>query len=126
MRARDTKRVRPFFSADTAMQPFQKTVLTVAIVLLIVWTVVMAYWIHESESDEELKWPPVVAACPYYYHEDGRNCVPDGDYKPPVATTECKQISAYRGGGKAQREKMAERASRCGTPWQGVWEGGAE
>jgi hypothetical protein len=54
---------------------FQKIVIRIAIVLLIITLIIIAYTISQANKDED--WPPVVGDCPDYWIDlegDGAAC----------------------------------------------------
>jgi hypothetical protein len=51
------------------MQGFQKIVITIAIVLLIIALIFVGYTIVKNKKNQQ--WPPLIAECPDYWLMDG-------------------------------------------------------
>lgn len=106
---------------------FQKIVLIIAIVILIVSLVFIGMQIKKSKSKQA--WPPIVSQCPDYWVIETAN----GPNKGKCKTTEQTPASAcnttsgidftigdYAGAGSACKKK--EWANKCVAPvaWEGI------
>ena len=121
---------------------FQKTVLTIAIVLLIICLIFIGAMLYSSKYSA--KFPPVNSACPDYWvdlgpsKENGNKsmCVPPGYVNPetgqPVSPPipgygsddgSCRQPQYVDGSAKMSSSELCDNsrwAKKCNYSWNGV------
>ncbi len=86
---------------------FQKIVLIIAVIILIVSLVFIGIQIKKSNSKQD--WPPLVPKCPDFWEMDGSMCVPT-DNAPPSSCNVSTDftIGVYSGtGGACEKRKWA-------------------
>tara|TARA_A100001015_G_scaffold313624_1_gene421277 strand:+ start:655 stop:1059 length:405 start_codon:yes stop_codon:yes gene_type:complete len=121
---------------------FQKTVLTIAIVLLIICLIFIGVMMYNSKYSA--KFPPVTSSCPDYWvdlgstseNEDRSMCVPPGFIDPKTGkqvTPEipgygsndgsCKQPKYIDNSGTMTSDELCDNsrwAKKCNLSWGGV------
>jgi hypothetical protein len=103
---------------------FQKTVLIIAIIILIVSLVFIGMQIKQSNSKQV--WPPLVPQCPDFWAADGSgNCKPTENAPNIIEDAECNpdggkdfSVAPYIGARGACAKK--EWADQCKTAWEGI------
>ena len=98
---------------------FQKVVLTIAAVILILTLVIIGILLFNAHSSAQ--WPPEVSSCPDYYTATSDDvCKNTGGVK--VSNKNCKtgdfSGSGYKG--KAGKKRKCQWAQDCGVAWDGI------
>lgn len=93
------------------MELYQQTVLSIALILLIL-SYVMIYY---SMMDDDVKWPPTIAKCPDYWNYDSENdkCnhFANGNTYPDTTGAKLSEIT------KCEKYNWA---TTSGNPWDGL------
>lgn len=111
------------------MANFQKIVLTIAIVFLIICLIVIGFILARSKNDEV--WPPVNSACPDYWLDtstsgDGSQCINSKDLGtcPPInpgplghSNMNFTAAPFVGSNGTCAKYKWA---NQCGLTWDGI------
>jgi hypothetical protein len=107
---------------------FQKIVLTIAIILLILTLVVIGYTLSKAKT--EARWPPMIADCPDYWIDlsgNGSKCVNKnslGTCNIPTSGQD-NAMDFSKGvylGSKSSCTKYTW-AKNCGVTWDGITSG---
>ncbi len=109
---------------------FQKIVLIIAIVILIVSLVFIGMQIKKSNSKQV--WPPLVPQCPDYWEPDASgNCMRTGNAPSINGLPTCAPVGGinfstgdYVGTGGACKKKQW--ANSCNAAWEGITYGIAD
>ncbi len=98
---------------------FQKIVLTVAIIILILTLVIMGLLMFNHRST--LQWPPEVSSCPDYFTATSKN-ICENTEKIKVLNTNCNTGDFSSAGyqGNAGNERKCLWAQECGVAWDGI------
>ena len=104
---------------------FQKNVLIVALVILVLAIIIMSAVIQASEGKK--KWPPEISTCPPYYKLTYDDNVPHCEFidrnrtiGTPDESTDCKKFSLVQGGRPAGASWKKTWAQRCKVNWDGI------
>ena len=121
---------------------FQKIVLTIAIVLLIICLIIIGVMLYNSKYTA--KFPPVTGSCPDYWvnlgpnkdHDNKNMCVPPGYIDPKTGKevspaingygapdASCNQPKYMANSGEMSSGELCENsrwAKKCGYSWGGV------
>ena len=98
---------------------FQRIVLTVAIIILIITLAIMGILMFNHQSS--VQWPPEVSTCPDYFTATSKNVCQNTE-KIKVSNTNCNtgnfSGAGYRG--KAGDKRKCQWAKECGVSWDGI------
>jgi hypothetical protein len=104
------------------MSTFQTSVMSIAIVLLIIWLIFIGVSLYRNKYNKE--FPPILANCPDYWVDESQNnngskCV----NKKNLGNSQCAKTmdfssSMWNGtGGVCAKSKWAK---SCGLTWDGI------
>tara|TARA_Y100001958_G_C21245603_1_gene575396 strand:+ start:2113 stop:2439 length:327 start_codon:yes stop_codon:yes gene_type:complete len=101
------------------MNSFQKTVVTIAIIILILCLTFSAIGLHNKKK--KTAFPPIQSTCPdYWTEESSEKCVPGANFPVHVLSDRCRETRPLIGKNKAAIRAAASWADGCGITWDGV------
>ena len=99
------------------MNGFQKVVLIIASVILILALVIIGVLLYNRQYD--IKFPPEIGNCPDYYTSGPNNtCNNNLDLKVKNPNCNIGNFSGYTGQGA--NKKKCQWAKTCGVTWDGI------
>jgi hypothetical protein len=98
---------------------FQKVVLTIAVVILILTLVIIGVLLYNKSASSQ--WPPEVSSCPDYYTATSENvCQNTGAIKVSNANCNTGDFSGSVWKGKPGEKRKCQWARDCGVAWDGI------
>jgi hypothetical protein len=98
---------------------FQKVVLTIAVVILILTLVIIGVLLYNKSASSQ--WPPEVSTCPDYYTATSENvCQNTGAIKVSNANCNTGDFSGSVWKGKPGEKRKCQWARDCGVAWDGI------
>ena len=98
---------------------FQRIVLTVAIIILIITLAIMGLLMFNHQS--KAQWPPEVSSCPDYFTATSPNvCNNTGNIKVSNANCNTGDFSGPGYKGKPGDKRKCTWAKECGVAWDGI------
>ena len=102
------------------MAGFNRTVITIALIILIITLIAFGITIYHSK--QKTLWPPETSECPDYWDVVGKNSCKVNQTLGNTGNGSCQfqsfEDSKYKGNG-GRREKC-EWAKQCGIYWDGI------
>ena len=106
------------------MDTFNRTVLTIAIILLVISLIFIGVSLYATQSDA--LWPPDPSECPDYWNVTENGCEPNSSLGKHnnSGTGACPSRKPLtrnvQMGGEAARTKACIWAKSCGVHWDGI------
>jgi hypothetical protein len=102
------------------MDAFNKTVLTIAIILLVISLIFIGMSLYATQSDA--LWPPDPSECPDYWNITEDGCEPNSSLGKHnnSGTGACSSRKPLKSRGEAARRKACNWAKSCGVYWDGI------
>ena len=98
---------------------FQKVVLTIAAVILILTLVIIGILLYNQSSNAQ--WPPETSSCPDYYTATSDNvCKNTGGVKVSNENCNTGDFSGSVWKGKPGEKRKCQWARDCGVAWDGI------
>jgi hypothetical protein len=99
---------------------FQKTVTTIAIVILIVSLSFIGIALYRAKYKSS--YPPAIANCPDYWDVSGNLCL-NKNINPPLGNSTCSRQMDFTTPGWSGRDAMCSKqkwARSCNLTWDGI------
>ena len=100
------------------MATFNKTVLIIASILLVISLIFIGMSLYATQSDA--MWPPDPSECPDYWNVTENGCEPNPSLGKHNNGGSCPSRKPLKKHGKAARRKACNWAKGCGVYWDGI------
>jgi hypothetical protein len=106
------------------MANFQRTVIYIGIVLIIIIVIIVGYTLYNSKAT--VQWPPLIGDCPDYWADtsgNGGNCVNSKGLGTCSASGSSMNFTAAPYVGSNGLCSKYKWATKCGLTWDGITSG---
>lgn len=102
------------------MANFQRIVLIIALVLLVVFAIILTYVLYQTNTNQQ--WPPYIPNCPDYWvstMDGSSNVICNYNKKNPFNVGSCKNVVDKNVSGLTSCDKY-NWATGCDIVWDGI------